>query len=106
MSWAGKATALILVSQMETNTKQKAPGLNGERQQKLVEPPVSTPRMARSWQSGRVPGDWKKANVMLILEKGNYGPGNCRMINYISNHVAIKGQILLEAIIRHVKSKR
>lgn len=31
MSWAGKVTALILVSQMETNTKQKAPGLNGER---------------------------------------------------------------------------
>lgn len=31
MSWAGKATALILVSQMETNIKQNAPGLNGER---------------------------------------------------------------------------
>lgn len=50
MSRAGKVTALILVSQMETSIEQDASDLNGERQEWLVEPPVSTPRTARSWQ--------------------------------------------------------
>ena len=32
----------------------------------------------KSWQSGEVPGDWKKGNIVPIFEKGRKeDPGNC-----------------------------
>jgi len=31
----------------------------------------------RSWQSGKVPGDWKKRNIVTIFKKGRKeDPGN------------------------------
>lgn len=71
----------------------------------MLEPPAPTPRMARSWQSCKVPDDWKKANIFM-LQKGHGSPGSCRMLNHTSDFGRIKGQILLEAITRHVKNKR
>jgi len=33
--------------------------------------------LERPWQTGEVPGDWKKGNVVLIFEKGRKeDPGN------------------------------
>lgn len=71
----------------------------------MLQPPAPTPRMARSWQSCKVPDDWKKANIFM-LQKGHGSPESCRMLNHTSDFGRIKGQILLEAITRHVKNKR
>ena len=39
----------------------------------------------RLWQSGKVPGDWKKGNTVTIFKKGRKeDPGNYRPVNLAS----------------------
>jgi len=60
----------------------------------------------RSWQSGEVPDDWKKGNIVHIFKKGGKNvPGKYRPVSLSSVPGKIVQQILLEAMLRHMEER-
>ncbi|CAM4525733.1 unnamed protein product [Caretta caretta] len=60
-----------------------------------------------SWQSGEVPDDWKKANVVPIFKKGKKEDlGNYRPISLTSVPGKIMEQVLKESILKHLEERK
>ncbi|KFO92479.1 hypothetical protein N320_03881, partial [Buceros rhinoceros silvestris] len=71
----------------------------------LVAKPLSM-MLEKSWQSGEVPGDWKKGNTAPIFKKGrNENPGNYCPVSLTSVPQDIMEQILLQALLRHMEDR-
>ena len=59
-----------------------------------------------SWQSGEVPGDWKKENITPVFKKGrNENPWNFQMVNLTSVPGKVMEKILLELMSRPMQDK-
>jgi len=61
----------------------------------------------RSWRTGEVPEDWRKANVTPIFKKGKKeDPGNYRPVSLTSIPGKVMEQLFLEVIIKQVEEKK
>jgi len=61
----------------------------------------------RSWRTGEVPEDWRKANVTPIFKKGKKeDPGNYRPVSLTSIPGKMMEQLILEAIMKQVEEKK
>uniref|UniRef100_A0A8B9PGQ4 Reverse transcriptase domain-containing protein n=1 Tax=Apteryx owenii TaxID=8824 RepID=A0A8B9PGQ4_APTOW len=61
----------------------------------------------RSWRTGEVPEDWKKANVTPVFQKGKKeDPGNYRPVSLTCISGKVMEQLILEAISKHVEDKK
>ncbi|KFV79947.1 hypothetical protein N308_11790, partial [Struthio camelus australis] len=63
--------------------------------------------LERSWRSGEVPEDWKKACVSPVFKKGKKEePGNYRPVSLTSIPGKVMEQLILEVITKHLEDKK
>jgi len=61
----------------------------------------------KSWRTGDVPEDWRKANVTPIFKKSKEeDPGNYRPVSLTSIPGKMMEQLFLEVIIKQVEEKK
>jgi len=61
----------------------------------------------RSWRTGEVPEDWRKASVTPIFKQGKKeDPGNYRPVSLTSILGKVMEQLILEVIIKQVEEKK
>ena len=61
----------------------------------------------RSWRTGEVPEDWRKANVTSLFKKGRKeDPGNYRPVNLTSIQGKAMEQLILEIISKQGEEKK
>ncbi|GAB0187551.1 mitochondrial enolase superfamily member 1 [Grus japonensis] len=61
----------------------------------------------RSWRTGEVPEDWRKANVTLVFKKDKKEDlGNYRPVSLTSIPGKVMKQLILEVISKHVEEKK
>ncbi|PKU37480.1 rna-directed dna polymerase from mobile element jockey-like [Limosa lapponica baueri] len=72
----------------------------------VIAGPLST-IFERSWRTGEVPEDWRKANVIPVFKKGKKeGPGNYRPISLTSIPGKVMERLILGAISEHMEEKK
>ncbi|KFV80451.1 hypothetical protein N308_07716, partial [Struthio camelus australis] len=72
----------------------------------VIARPLST-ILERSWRSGEVPEDWKKASVTPVFKKGKKEePGNYRPVSLTSIPGKVMEQLILEVITKHLEDKK
>ena len=60
----------------------------------------------KSWQSGEIPGDWKKGSITSIFKKGKKDdPGNYQPVSVTSVLQKVMEQTLQETMLRHVEGR-
>ncbi|GAB0189064.1 mitochondrial enolase superfamily member 1 [Grus japonensis] len=61
----------------------------------------------RSWRTGEVPEDWRKARVTLVFKKGEKeDPGNYRPVSLTSIPGKVMEQLILGIISKHVEENK
>ncbi|KGL79366.1 RNA-directed DNA polymerase from mobile element jockey, partial [Tinamus guttatus] len=61
----------------------------------------------RSWRTGEVLEDWKKANVMPVFKKGKKeDPGNYRPVSLTSVPGKVMERLILALVSRHMEDKK
>jgi len=61
----------------------------------------------RSWRTGEVPEDWRKATVTAIFKKGKKeDPGNYRPVSLTSMRGKVMEQLILEVMIKQMEEKK
>lgn len=66
-----------------------------------VIPRLPSVNFERSWWLGEDPEDWRKANATPVFEYGKKdGPGNHRLVSFISNPAKVMKQFILETIFK------
>ncbi|PKU29183.1 rna-directed dna polymerase from mobile element hypothetical protein [Limosa lapponica baueri] len=60
----------------------------------------------RSWRTGKVPEDWRKADVISVFKKGKKeDPGNYRLVSLTSIPGKMMGWLILGIISKHMEEK-
>ncbi|KFV77696.1 hypothetical protein N308_04573, partial [Struthio camelus australis] len=63
--------------------------------------------LERSWRSGEVPEDWKKASVTPVFKKGKKeDPGNYRPVSLTSSPGKVMEQLLLEVLTKQLEDRK
>ncbi|KGL78392.1 RNA-directed DNA polymerase from mobile element jockey, partial [Tinamus guttatus] len=61
----------------------------------------------RSWRTGEVPEDWKKANVTPVFKKGKKeDPGNYRPVSLTSVPGKVMERLILAVVSKHMEDKK
>jgi len=60
----------------------------------------------RSWRTGEMTEDWRKANVTPVFKKGKEDPGNYRLVSLTSIPGKVMEQLIPEVIIKKVEEKK
>jgi len=63
--------------------------------------------LERSWKTGEVPEDWRKASVAPVFNKGKKeDPGNYRLVSLTSVPGKVMEQLILAVISNQLKEKK